>query len=95
QLLVKEGFLTSVAEDMVDGIKMIKVEVAYQRRTPVLTAVTITSRPSLRLYVTVDDIKKRARKGYKTFVLTTSKGVMTGKEAIKEGIGGELLFEVQ
>lgn len=94
-LLVKQGYLKSVSEEEVDGNRMLKVEVAYVRRIPVLTDVEIVSKPSLRIYISVSDLGVRVKRGHSTLVLSTSRGVMTGKEAQKEGVGGELLFEIQ
>lgn len=95
KVLEKEGFLKSVVEEEVDGKKLIKAVVAYNRRIPVLTDVSIVSKPSLRVYVSAADLKYRSKRGYKTLIISTSKGVMTGKGAQKEGLGGELLFEIQ
>lgn len=95
KVLEKEGYIKAVKESTIDGKKSIQAEVSYNRRVPVLTDVAIVSKPSLRVYIDVSDLKKRSRRGHKTLVLSTSKGVMTGKEAQKEGLGGELLFEIQ
>lgn len=95
QVLVKEGYLKNVKEEDAEGHKILKVEIAYVRRIPVLTHVEIVSKPSLRIYITASDLATRVRRGHNTLVLSTSKGVMTGKEAQKEKTGGELLFEIQ
>lgn len=95
KVLEKERFLKAVAEKEVEGRKVIQAQVAYDRRVPVLTEIQIISKPSLRIYIGSSDLASRARHGYRTLVLSTSKGVMTGKEAQKEGLGGELLFEIQ
>lgn len=51
------------------------------------------SKEGRRVYVSSDDIP-RERSGYGTVILTTSRGVLTDKEAIKLGIGGEVLCSV-
>lgn len=94
EVLVKEGFLKQVKDDEVDGKKVLQAVIAYSSRSPVLTDISVVSKPSLRMYATTGLIRKRQQKGKHTFVVTTSKGVMTGREAMKLGIGGELLFEV-
>ena len=93
KVLVKEGFIESVAEDTIDGHRYLVINLRYQRRKPTLTDVALVSKPSLRIYVGADEImKKQGRSAIA--VLSTNSGVMTGKEAIKKGVGGELLFKV-
>lgn len=93
-VLVKEGFLESVKESVIDEKKVLEVTIRYQRRSSVLTGVSIFSKPSLRIYTNKGNISKLENKGRNTLVLSTNKGVMTGKEAQKKGVGGEILFEV-
>lgn len=95
KVLKKEGFLNEVSEKVVDGKKSVSVQVAYFRRVPVVTDVKIVSKPSLRVYVASADLIARSRKAFKVTILSTSKGIMTGREAQKEGLGGEVLFEIQ
>jgi len=68
--------------------------VKYYKRIPILTGVEIISKPSLRVYGPIEDILKIERKGNKTVVVSTSQGIMVGKEAKKKGIGGEILFAI-
>lgn len=93
-VLVKEGFLESVKESMIDEKKVLEATIRYQRRSSVLTGVSIFSKPSLRVYTNKANISKLENKGRNTLVLSTNQGVMTGKEAQKKGVGGEILFEV-
>lgn len=53
----------------------------------------IISRPSRHMYVGAKNIKP-VRSGYGMAVISTSKGVMNSKEARKQGLGGEILFEI-
>lgn len=94
KVLVKEKYLKNIKEEVEEGKKVLIATVQYERRIPVITDIAILSKPSLRLYADKAEIAKRERRGRHTFVLSTSKGVMTGKEAQKQGVGGELLFEV-
>ncbi len=94
EVLVQKRFLESVQEDTVDGKKVLVGKVRYENRVPVLTDILLVSKPSLRIYVGIPEIVKRKRRGMKTLVLSTNKGVLTDKEALKEKTGGELLFEV-
>lgn len=93
KVLIKEGFLETVKEETVKGKRSLHVALRYTRRKPALTDVKIVSKPSLRIYTGVGDILKTQGKA-STLILSTPLGVMTGKEAHKKGVGGELLFRV-
>ncbi len=93
KVLVKEGFLESVKEVTVDGKKLLEVRLRYQRRRPAISDVTIISKPSLRTYISSHEVgRKQGRSAIA--ILSTNAGVLTGKEAIKKGVGGELLFKI-
>ncbi len=94
ETLVKAGFLDSVKENNVDDNKVLEITLKYYKRIPSLTDVKIISKPSLRIYVTAKSLPEVYRRGKYTIVLSTSDGVMTGKEAYKKKIGGELLFKI-
>ncbi len=93
-VLVKEHFLESMKEEVIDGKKMLRGIIRFERRHPVVTDVEIISKPSLRVYSGKSETIVRERKRKGTVILSTSKGVITGKEARKKGVGGELLFEI-
>lgn len=94
KVLVKEGFLESVKETKDEEAKTIEVEIKYRKRMPILSGVLIVSKPSLRVYVKAGNIGKIERRSRNTLILSTNSGIMTGKEAYKKGVGGELLFEI-
>ena len=60
---------------------------------PVITRIERVSRPGCRVYVGRDDIP-RVQGGLGINILTTPRGVMTGRMAHREGIGGELLCQI-
>ncbi len=93
KVLIKEGFLDTVTEDTVDGKRQLTVTLRYQRRKPAINDVTLVSKPSLRVYLGSDEIAKRQGRA-SIAILSTNAGVLTGKEAIKKGVGGELLFKI-
>ena len=62
-------------------------------RSPVIQGLRRVSKPSLRVHVRSDAVPQ-VRNGLGVSILSTSKGVMTGKQARKERVGGELLCEV-
>jgi small subunit ribosomal protein S8 len=93
-VLKQEGYIEdySVAEDDKQGV--IKVTLRYlPNGEPVLKGLQRVSRPSLRVRMKCDDIKP-VRSGLGITIVTTSKGVMTGKKAQEERVGGEVLCEV-
>ncbi|MBU3978330.1 30S ribosomal protein S8 [Patescibacteria group bacterium] len=93
KVLVKEGFLEDIKEDEIEGKKTLYVKLRYQRRRPAVTDIAIISKPSLRVYVGSDEIARKQGKA-KTVILSTNSGIITGKEAIKKKVGGELLFKI-
>ncbi len=94
EILVQNGYLDTIKEDTVDEKKELVGTIGYKKRFATLTDVRIVSKPSLRVYIQKDKIRSIERRGNKTTIISTSQGVMTGKEAQKKGLGGELLFEI-
>lgn len=94
KVLVHEGFLANVKDSEVDGKKVLLCEVRYVKRKPVVTEVEIISKPSLRIYSDAKSLHGHIRKNALTTVISTSQGVMTGKDALKKSVGGELLFKI-
>jgi small subunit ribosomal protein S8 len=94
QVLVKEKFLTQIKEEEVDGKKKLVAHIAYDKRVPAFTDVLIISKPSLRVYSKASDQSKLRGRGIGKIIVSTSKGIMTGQDAVKQGMGGELLFKV-
>ena len=73
--------------------KKIDIGLLYSGNVPAMTDVRIYSRPGGRHYVSYRDLKP-VLSGYGFPFLSTSKGIVTNKEAIKEKLGGELLFSI-
>ncbi len=94
KVLVKEGFLENIKEEGEKSKKVLKAIVRYEKRLPVLTDVVIISKPSLRVYEPARRIGNIQRKGKKIVIISTNLGVMTGTDAQKKGIGGEILFTI-
>jgi small subunit ribosomal protein S8 len=94
RILKEEGYILNykVAEEGVK--KVIKIYLKYSPdQAPVITAIERVSRPGCRSYVGSGEIP-RVQGGLGINILTTPKGVMTGRHARKEGVGGELLCRV-
>ncbi len=94
KVLVKEGFLEEAKEQIVDKKKMLSLKIRYRNRIPVLTDVKIISKPSIRVYTPSKNIVQAQRKGMFTLVISTNRGILTGHEAEKKNLGGEVLFKV-
>ena len=91
QSLVDEGYIKSftVIEDGKQG--MIKAVLKYgEGKTPIITGLRRVSKPGLRVYSNVEDMPK-VMKGLGIAIVSTSKGVMTDRQARKENVGGEVL----
>ena len=65
----------------------------YQDGLGALNGVKIISRPSRHMYVSAKEVKP-VRSGHGVAVISTSQGIMSSKEAKKQKIGGEILFEI-
>ena len=91
--LVKTGFLSEVKEEIVEGKKHVISTIRYENRKPVLTGVEVVSKPSLRVHIPTKKIIKNQGKTI-TAILSTNQGILSGKEAAKKGVGGELLFKI-
>lgn len=92
-VLVAQKFLRGVREEEVEGRKVLVGDIAYQNSDPVISGVEIFSKPSLRVYGGVKDKKLRGV-GVGVTVVSTNKGIMTGRDAYEKKLGGELLFRI-
>lgn len=91
QILLDEGYIKdfSVAEDGKQGV--ITVTLKYlEGKKSVITGLRRVSKPGLRIYSNVEDMPK-VIKGLGVAIVSTSKGVMTDRQARKENVGGEVL----
>jgi small subunit ribosomal protein S8 len=91
-ILKKEGY---VAEVTVEGTvkKTLKLRLKYTGKKSVIEGLKRVSKPGLRNYVGATEIP-RVRGGLGVAVVSTSEGIMTGMDARKKNIGGELLCYV-
>ena len=88
------GFVASIDKKGKKVRKTLDVVLKYDTEgIHVIHGVKRISKPGRRVYRSVSEIMP-ARYGYGTLVLSTPKGILTGKEARKENVGGEALFEI-
>ncbi len=93
-VLKSEGFLDDVRVSDGEGLKTLTVVLRYGRdRQSAIDGVRRVSTPGRRVYVRHDRIP-RVLSGMGVSILSTSRGVMTDKDARKQRVGGELLCEV-
>ena len=91
QILVDEGYVKSfkVEDDGKQG--MIEIVLKYgPNKTSAITGLRRVSKPGLRIYTNVEDMPK-VMKGLGIAILSTSKGIMTDKQARANNVGGEVL----
>ena len=91
ELLKAEGFIKDVEYIADDKQGVLRLYLKYgAERERVITGLKRISRPGLRVYAKKDEIPK-VLGGLGIAVISTSKGIMTDKQARKEGLGGEVL----
>lgn len=93
ECLKKEGFITNFAKKTRKDVPMLEVILSYKDKKPVIAEVERISKNSKRVYFGVGDIFP-IRNGAGILVLSTPKGILSGKEARKENVGGEALFKI-
>ncbi|MCA9011135.1 MAG: 30S ribosomal protein S8 [Planctomycetaceae bacterium] len=94
EALTREGFVWDHEVIDVDGHSTLRVNLKYgPNGEHVIQHIERMSKPGCRVYVGVEDMKD-VRQGTGISVLSTSKGVLSNREAHKQGVGGELLCQV-
>ncbi len=100
RILQREGYITSfkMVEVAVEkgqvARSMLRIQLKYgSRGENVISGIQRVSRPGRRVYFGRDSVPP-VLAGLGTSILTTSRGVMTGREAVKSGVGGEVLCNV-
>ncbi|MFN4279413.1 30S ribosomal protein S8 [Thermosynechococcus sp.] len=95
QVLKAEGFIRDF-EEQGDGIKrhlVVSLKYRGKQRQPIITALKRVSKPGLRVYANSRELP-RVLGGIGIAIISTSSGIMTDREARKQGIGGEVLCYV-
>lgn len=88
EALLRLGFLAEIKEE--NG--RLKVTLTYSHKEPVLSDIKLISKPGLRVYWDREKIS-----GYKSrsvLLISTPLGVLSAKEAVKKGVGGEVIAEI-
>ena len=90
KILKKEGYIAEVGVEGAKAAKQITLKLKYEGKKSVIEGLRRVSTPGLRRYFGAAEIP-RVRGGLGTAILTTSEGVMTGVQARKKNLGGEVL----
>jgi small subunit ribosomal protein S8 len=90
KVLEQEGYLGSVNVEDVEGKNEMVLELKYYQDKPVIERLERVSRPGLRIYKRVDQLPV-VQGGLGCAIVSTSRGVMTNRQARAEGHGGEVL----
>lgn len=93
RILKEEGYITDFAMDTEEAHPRIKITNKLVNRTSAITGLKRVSRPGLRRYVGAQEVP-RVLGGMGVAILSTSRGVLSGREAKKQNVGGELLAYV-
>ena len=94
RILKAEGFIAEVAEEQVGSTQMLRLTLRYvDGKVPVMSGLKRISKPGLRVYARKTDIP-RVLGGLGIVIVSTSQGIMTGAQARKAQLGGEVLAYV-
>lgn len=91
RILKEEGFIKDykVLDENVQGMILLTLKYG-QKKERVITGLKRISKPGLRVYAKAEEVPK-VLNGLGIAIISTSKGIMTDKEARKQGLGGEVL----
>ncbi len=93
ECLKKEGYINAVAKKIKKDQPVLEVGLVYVDKKPKITEVERISKQSRRVYFRIKDIHS-VRSGSGLLILSTPKGILSGREARKEQVGGEALFRL-
>lgn len=86
--LKKLGYFDEVKKEG----KKISVSLAFRYKKPVLTNLKLVSKPGLRIYIDTWELAKRRKPSI--YLISTPKGILSSKEALKQKTGGEVIAEI-
>lgn len=94
RILKEEGYIANVKPVEEEGRQLLRVYLKYgANNESAIRNLKRVSKPGCRVYIGKDEIR-RVQGGLGISIMTTPKGVMTGRQARREGVGGEILCEV-
>lgn len=94
RILKEEGYIANVKPVDEEGLSLLRVYLKYgANNEAAIRDLKRISKPGCRVYLGKDEIR-RVQGGLGISIMTTPRGVMTGRQARREGVGGEILCEV-
>ncbi|MDD3399582.1 MAG: 30S ribosomal protein S8 [Candidatus Pacebacteria bacterium] len=93
KLLENEKLVGKIEKKGRKAKKVIEIALKYENKIPAISGMRKVSRPGQRIYSPAQNIKP-VKGGYGISIVSTSRGLMTGKEAKRQRLGGEILCEV-
>ena len=93
EILAKHKFVEAVSKKGRMPKRILDIKLRYSNGSGAIQEFRFLSKPSRILYSSYKDLKP-VRQGYGLLVLSTPKGILDGKSAKKEKVGGQLLFEI-
>lgn len=92
-LMAEQGFLSKVEKEGSQPRKKIKITLAYREGQPVIHQIQRISKPGQRIYASVSEIKP-VKRGRGLAIVSSSRGIITDRQARHDNIGGELIGQV-
>ncbi|OGH16481.1 MAG: 30S ribosomal protein S8 [Candidatus Levybacteria bacterium RIFCSPHIGHO2_02_FULL_40_18] len=92
KILEKEGFVNKVSAKDEDSRRLLKIDLKYKKNVPAISEIKLISKPSVHHYVGKNKMARVERNA--VGIVTTNKGVMTIRDAQKQGVGGELICQI-
>ncbi|MEK7608307.1 MAG: 30S ribosomal protein S8 [Patescibacteria group bacterium] len=93
KVLENGGYIREVEKRMVGKKAFLDIVLVYKKKEPTMSDFKIISKPSRHMYKGYREIRP-VKQGYGTTILSTPKGIMTEKDARKQKVGGEHLFDI-
>src|SRR3989344_999642 len=93
KILEKEGFINKVSAKDEGSRRLLKIELKYNKNLPSISDIKLISKPSVHYYVRKNRMARAVQKN-EVGIVSTNRGVMTTRDARKQGIGGELICQI-
>ncbi len=93
KVLLDKGYIKSFEKKSREKGDLLELGIQYVQNNPRISGVKRISKSSRRVYLPVKKIRD-VKFGFGTVILSTPKGILTGQDAQKEQVGGEVLFEI-
>jgi small subunit ribosomal protein S8 len=93
QILAREGLIKGFEKKGRKNKKIIQITLQYDGKIPAISGMKRISKPGQKIYLPYKKIKK-VKGGYGLSIISTSKGLITNKEARRKKLGGEVICEI-